>query len=79
VTIDIIRLSSHEVVARLEDLALTYEAIYILPPGAGAGFAIMLSGHSEREGFCLYAALDHANGHLTGRGCLRFTALPRIL
>jgi len=51
VTIDSIRLSSHEVVARLEDLTLACEAIYILPPGAGAGFATMLSGHSEREGF----------------------------
>lgn len=50
-TIDSIRLSSHEVVARLEDLTLACEAIYILPPGAGAGFATMLSGHSEREGF----------------------------
>jgi len=75
VTIDIICLSSHQVVAPLEDVALAYGAIDTLPPGAGAGFATMLSGQSEREGFCLYAALDSANGPLIGFG-YGFTGRP---
>lgn len=74
-TIDIIRLSPQEVVARLEDLARTYAAIYIPPPGARAGFATMLAGQSEREGFCLYAARDSANGSLIGFG-YGFTGQP---
>jgi len=50
--------------------------IDILPPGAGAGFATIPSGHSEREGFCLYAVLDSATGHLIGFG-YGFTGRPR--
>ena len=75
VTTKVVDLSPREVAERLADLVSVYEAMYRLTPGTEAGFATILTEHSQREGFRLCAAFDRESARLVGFG-YGFTGWP---
>ena len=74
-TMDVVDLSPGKVAVRLADFVSVYEAMYKLAPGTEAGFATILTEHSQREGFRLCAALDWEGARLVGFG-YGFTGWP---
>ena len=74
-TIDVVDLSPGEVTVRLADMVAVCEAMYKLAPGSEAGFATILTEHSQREGFRLCAAFDRESARLVGFG-YGFTGWP---